>query len=159
MFNNRNVPDWGNYFLGIAESVAKRASCYRAHVGCVIVKNKRILSTGYNGSPSGREDCYTKGYCLREQQSIPSGTRNDECYAAGAHAEINAIVNAAKHGVSIEGATIYLCGHDMVCSLCQAAILNAGIYKVVIRQRSGRKLFLYPAEDFSTHPILDSGGK
>ena len=156
MFDNgKVVPIWGDYFLDIAEMVAKRASCYRAHVGCVIVKGNRILSTGYNGAPAGRETCYEKGYCYRDQQKIPSGTRLDECYAAGAHAESNTIINAARYGVIVKNSTMYLVGHDFCCARCQAAILNAGIDKVVLRNRAGKKEYMYPKQDFILHPILD----
>ena len=156
MFNiGPSVPTWGDYFLGIAEKVAERASCYRAHVGSVIVIGNRILSTGYNGAPIGRTTCYEKGVCYREQNEIPSGTRLDECYAAGAHAESNAIINAARYGIPIKGATIYVVGHDFCCVNCQAAILNAGIDKVVLKKRDGTKAFFSPTKDFATHLILD----
>lgn len=152
---NKTVPHWGEYFLDIAEQVAKRASCYRASVGCVIVKDKRILSTGYNGAPAGRKNCLEKGYCYREKHQIPSGTELDKCYASGAHAETNAIVNAARHGAEIEGSVMYLIGHDFCCSGCQSAILNAGISKVVLRKRDGTKSIFIPEQDFYHHPILD----
>ncbi|MCK5018911.1 MAG: hypothetical protein KAS32_17750 [Candidatus Peribacteraceae bacterium] len=156
MFNKEpHVPTWGDYFLDIAEKVAERSSCYRAHVGCVIVKDNRILSTGYNGAPTTRKTCYERGFCYRELHKIPSGTRLDECYASGAHAEGNALINSARYGVSIEGAVLFLVGHNFCCSSCQAAILNAGIEKVVIRKKNGKKIFFYPEKDFVKHPILD----
>jgi len=156
MFSNTEIPIWGDYFLDIAEAVAKRASCFRAHVGCVIVKDRRILSTGYNGAPAGRMNCYERGTCYREDNNIPSGTRLEECYAAGAHAETNAIINAARFGVAIDGSVLYLVGHDSCCATCQVAILNAGIEKVVIRKRDGKKEFIIPKQDFITHAILDA---
>lgn len=123
------------YFLNIASIVATRSTCLRNHVGSVIVKNKRILSTGYNGAPSGMEHCLDIG-CVRDLENIPSGTRHEKCRAV--HSEQNAIIQAAIHGVSIEGATIY-CTHQP-CILCAKMIINANIKRVVYRNG-------YPDED------------
>lgn len=123
------------YFLNIASVVATRSTCLRNHVGSVIVKNKRILSTGYNGAPSGMEHCLDIG-CVRDLENIPSGTRHEKCRAV--HSEQNAIIQAAIHGVSIEGATIY-CTHQP-CILCAKMIINANIKRVVYRNG-------YPDED------------
>jgi len=150
-----DIPDWGEYFLNLAETVSTRSACYRTHVGCVIVKDKRVLSAGYNSAPSGRTTCYELGYCHRDRNDITPGTKLEECISAGSHAESNAIYNAARHGISVEGSTLYLVGYDSCCTTCQAAILNAGIYKVIIRKKDGKKLYLYPKTDFSIHPILN----
>ena len=123
------------YFLNTASVVATRSTCLRNHVGSVIVKNKRILSTGYNGAPSGMEHCLDIG-CVRDLENIPSGTRHEKCRAV--HSEQNAIIQAAIHGVSIEGATIY-CTHQP-CILCAKMIINANIKRVVYRNG-------YPDED------------
>ena len=123
------------YFLNIASVVATRSTCLRNHVGSVIVKNKRILSTGYNGAPSGMEHCLDIG-CVRDLENIPSGTRHEKCRAV--HSEQNAIIQAAIHGVSIEGATIY-CTHQP-CILCAKMIINANIKRVIYRNG-------YPDED------------
>lgn len=123
------------YFLNIASIVATRSTCLRNHVGSVIVKNKRILSTGYNGAPSGMEHCLDIG-CVRDLENIPSGTRHEKCRAV--HSEQNAIIQAAIHGVSIEGATIY-CTHQP-CILCAKMIINANIKRVIYRNG-------YPDED------------
>lgn len=123
------------YFLNIASIVATRSTCLRNHVGSVIVKNKRILSTGYNGAPSGMEHCLDIG-CVRDLENIPSGTRHEKCRAV--HSEQNAIIQAAIHGVSISGATIY-CTHQP-CVLCAKMIINANIKRVVYRN-------VYPDED------------
>jgi dCMP deaminase len=154
-FKTTGVPLWGNYFLDIAEQVAKRATCYRASVGCVVVRDNRIVCTGYNGAPVSREDCLHKGYCYRDENNILSGTELDFCYSGGAHAEINAIVNGAKHGNKVDGCVIYITGHDFICSMCQSVILNAGIIKVVLRNREGEKKVFIPKHDFSLHPVLD----
>lgn len=118
-------PSWDEYFFQIARQVATRSTCLRRQVGAVIVKDKRILASGYNGAPSGVVHCLEVG-CLREELGIPSGERHELCRAL--HAEQNAIVQAALHGVKIEGASVY-CTHQP-CSLCAKMIINAGIVEV-----------------------------
>ncbi|MBU4504627.1 MAG: cytidine/deoxycytidylate deaminase family protein, partial [Proteobacteria bacterium] len=102
MSNNDTRPSWETYFMDIARLVAKRSTCRRRAVGAVLIKDKRILSTGYNGAPSGLKHCLEIG-CLREELNIPSGERHELC--RGIHAEQNSIIQAALHGVSISGAT------------------------------------------------------
>ncbi len=119
-------PDIDEYFLKIAAVVAERSTCLRHHVGAVAVKNKHILSTGYNGAAAGCKDCLELG-CLRNQLNIPSGERHEICRAI--HAEQNAIIQAALHGVSIEGCTIY-CTHTP-CILCAKMLANAKIKRFV----------------------------
>ncbi len=122
-----NRPSWDEYFMRIAQLAATRSTCLRRQVGAVIVKDKRVLSTGYNGSPSGLEHCLNVG-CLREQMNIPSGERHELCRAI--HAEQNAIIQAATSGVSIEGATLYSTTYP--CVLCAKMIINAGIRTIYI---------------------------
>lgn len=119
-------PSWDEYFMEIARQVATRSTCLRRHVGAVVVREKRILCTGYNGAPRGLEHCDVVG-CLREQMQIPSGQRQEIC--RGLHAEQNAIIQAALHGVSIEGANIYVTHQP--CITCAKMIINAGIVRVV----------------------------
>ena len=119
-------PDSDEYFLKIASVVAERATCRRHHVGAVAVKDKHILATGYNGAPSGAKDCLELG-CLRDEMNIPSGTRHEIC--RGIHAEQNVIIQAALHGVSLEGSTIY-CTHTP-CILCAKILVNAKIARFV----------------------------
>ncbi len=119
-------PSWDEYFIEITRLVASRSTCLRRHVGAVIIKNKQILTTGYNGAPSGLAHCLDVG-CLREQLGIPSGQRHELC--RGLHAEQNAIIQAAYHGVSIRGATLYCT--DLPCIICTKMIINAGIERVV----------------------------
>jgi len=119
-------PSWDNYFLKIAMLVAERSTCRRHKVGAVIVKNKQILTTGYNGAAAGVKDCLELG-CLRDQNNIPSGTRHEVCRAI--HAEQNAIIQGANHGINIEGATIY-CTHPP-CILCAKMLANAKIKRYV----------------------------
>jgi dCMP deaminase len=119
-------PDVDEYFLKIASVVAERSTCRRHHVGAVAVRNKHILSTGYNGAAAGLKDCLELG-CLRDEQSIPSGQRHEVC--RGIHAEQNVIVQASLHGVSLEGSTIY-CTHTP-CVLCAKMLVNAKIARFV----------------------------
>ncbi|AFC99361.1 Deoxycytidylate deaminase [Methanocella conradii HZ254] len=121
-------PGQDEYFMEIANVVAKRSTCLRIHVGAVIVKNGRILSTGYNGAPYGFEHCLDIG-CIREKENVAHGTRHELCRAV--HAEQNAIIQAALHGVSIEGATIY-CTHQP-CILCAKMLINGKIKRVVFQ--------------------------
>ena len=117
------------YFLKIASVVAERSTCLRHHMGAVAVKDKHILTTGYNGAPAGVKDCLELG-CLRDAQNIPSGTRTEICRAI--HAEQNVIIQAALHGISLEGCTIY-CTHTP-CVLCAKMMINARVKKVVYLQ-------------------------
>ena len=122
---NMSRPSWDEYFMKIAFMVAQRSTCLRRKVGAVIVKDKRILSTGYNGAPSGLAHCLDIG-CLREKMHIPSGEKHELC--RGLHAEQNAIIQAAYHGVSIKDATIYCTHHP--CVICTKMLINAGIKKI-----------------------------
>jgi len=124
--NLQNRPGWDQYFLEIAQVVAKRSTCLRRQIGAVIVKDRRILTTGYNGAPSGLAHCLEVG-CLRDQLGIPSGTRHEMCRAL--HSEMNAIIQAAQHGVSTKGATVY--STQQPCSVCARMLINAGIVRIV----------------------------
>ena len=119
-------PSWDEYFMRIAHEVAKRATCTRRHVGAVVVLNKRILATGYNGAPSGLPHCAEVG-CLRDEMNVPSGERHELC--RGLHAEMNALLQGARHGVTMEGGTVYTT--HTPCSLCAKMIINTGIRRVV----------------------------
>jgi dCMP deaminase len=122
-------PSWEEYFMDITHLVAKRSTCLRRHVGAVLVKDKKILATGYNGAPSGLEHCLDVG-CLRDQLGIPSGERHELC--RGLHAEQNAIIQAAYHGVQIRGATLYCTNHP--CIICSKMIINAGIQRIIYEE-------------------------
>jgi len=122
-------PNWDEYFMDIAALVSKRSTCLRRSVGAVLVRDRRILSTGYNGAPSGMRHCLDIG-CLREQLNIPSGERHELC--RGLHAEQNAIIQAAFHGVSVNGSTLYCTNHP--CVICSKMIINAGIVHVIVRE-------------------------
>jgi len=122
-------PGWDEYFLQIAHLVSSRSTCMRRQVGAVLVHQKHVLATGYNGVPSGITHCDQTG-CLREQLQVPSGERHELC--RGLHAEQNAIIQAAKHGVNIAGATLYCT--DSPCIVSTKMLINAGISQIVCRR-------------------------
>ena len=119
-------PDIDEYFLKIASVVAERSTCRRHHIGAVAVRDKHTLATGYNGAAAGLKDCLELG-CLRDEMNIPSGTRHEIC--RGIHAEQNAIIQASLHGVSLEGATLYVT--HTPCILCAKMLVNARIKRFV----------------------------
>ena len=121
-------PTWDEYFLDIANLVSKRSTCLRRRVGAVLVKDKRILATGYNGAPSRITHCSVTG-CLREKLKIPSGERHELC--RGLHGEQNAFLQAALHGTSLKGASLYCTTQP--CIICAKMIINAGIKEIVIK--------------------------
>ena len=143
-------PDSDEYFLKIASVVAERATCRRHHVGAVAVRGKHILATGYNGAASGLKDCLELG-CLRDEMNVPSGTRHELC--RGIHAEQNVIIQAALHGVSFEGATIYVT--HTPCVLCAKMLVNAKIKRFVTfgtyADDSFRDLFKEANIEFESH--------
>ncbi len=118
-------PSWNEYFIKITEEVAKRSTCLRRKTGALIVKAKRILTTGYNGAPMGLKHCAQVG-CLRESQNVASGERHELC--RGLHAEQNAIIQAALYGVEISGSTVYTTHQP--CVFCAKMIINAGIKEI-----------------------------
>lgn len=123
-------PDWDEYFMEMAVLTAKRSTCLRRQVGAVIVKDKHIVATGYNGAPRGLAHCEDRGGCLRQQLGVPSGERHELCRAL--HAEQNAIIQAAALGNSIEGASIYVTNQP--CAICAKMIINAGIKKIFVKE-------------------------
>jgi len=120
-------PEWDEYFMSIAELISERSTCLRRSVGALIVKNRRILTTGYNGTPSGIAHCEETG-CLRDKLKVPSGERHELC--RGLHAEQNAIIQAALYGVDIHAGTLYCTNQP--CSICAKMLINAGIKEIVI---------------------------
>ncbi len=146
-------PTWDEYFFEIAKAVSSRSTCFRNKVGAVIVKDKEIISTGYNGAPSYQKNCQELGYCYRDKNKIPSGNSLELCRAVGSHAESNAIVLAAKHGHSTNDATIYVVGHRYICNQCKAIIANAGIKRVLLKKPDGEIIEYFPERDWIVHPI------
>jgi dCMP deaminase len=122
-------PTWDEYFISIANLVRQRSTCLRRKVGAVLVKDRRILATGYNGAPKGMKHCSEVG-CLRSVKHVPPGERHELC--RGVHAEQNAIIQAAAFGVSTSGATLY-CTH-FPCVLCTKMLINAGITRLVLER-------------------------
>lgn len=135
-------PTWDEYFMSIADMVKTRATCMRRQVGAVIVRDKRILTTGYNGTPTGLKHCGEVG-CLRDELKIPSGERHELC--RGIHAEQNAIIQAAVSGVSIQDSTIYV--NLSPCILCTKMIINAGITRIVTKEPYNDSLALKMLEE------------
>lgn len=135
-------PGWDEYFMNIAKAVSTRATCLRRKYGAVITKNNIIVSTGYNGAPSGMKDCIEVGKCTRKELQIPHGERYELCHSV--HAEANAIIRAAVH--ELEGSTIYVSGveitddecHSEPCMMCKRMILNSKIDKVVFSNGNGK---------------------
>ncbi len=122
-------PSWDEYFMEMTKLTAKRSTCLRRQVGAVLVKDTRVIATGYNGAPSGVTHCEVTG-CLRQKLNVPSGERHELC--RGLHGEQNAIIQAALHGVSTEGATIYCTTKP--CSICTKMIINAKISRIVYEE-------------------------
>jgi dCMP deaminase len=137
-------PEWDDYFLEIAEVVKQRATCIRRKVGCLIVQDKRILATGYNGAPQNISHC-DEGTCIRIKMNVPSGERHELC--RGLHAEQNAIIQAAKHGINIGGSTLYCTTQP--CAICAKMIINANIKRIVYKGD-------YP-DDLSKEILEESG--
>lgn len=123
---SRVRPDWDTYFMDMAKLAARRSSCLRRAVGAVLVKDRRLLATGYNGVPSGVTHCEVAG-CLRERLGVPSGERHELC--RGLHAEQNAIIQAAFHGVSIRDSVLYCT--NLPCVICAKMLINAGVRRIV----------------------------
>lgn len=149
-----------DYYLNIAREVAQRGTCLRRRFGAVIVKDDQIISTGYVGAPRGTKNCSDIGRCPREEANIPSGERYELCRSV--HAEQNAIINAARAGVSVLGGTLYIYGENIKdgqiaegrpCKLCRRYIINAGLEKVVIKMKDGYNEF--PVKDFISDDLFD----
>lgn len=138
-------PTWNEYFMELAVLTAQRSTCLRRQVGAVIVKDRHIIATGYNGAPRGIKHCEDRGGCLRQKMNIPSGERHELCMAL--HAEQNAIIQAASLGQSVEGATIYVTHQP--CVICAKMIINAGIQEIIVQEG-------YP--DQLSRDILDEAG-
>jgi dCMP deaminase len=168
---NRNKPSWDEYFIKITDTISKRESCLCVNFGAIIVKNNVILSTGYVGAPRGTKDCFEKGYCLRRKLEIPSGHRFELCTSV--HAEQNAIINAARDGVSIVGGTLYIVGkrtyqgivtptNSLPCFICKKMIINAGISRVVCTMPDGSYKSYNVSdwvEDWKNNDIIDDKEK
>ena len=140
---------WDKRFMDMAVQIGSWSSCFQEnrHVGAIIVKNKRVIATGYNGAPQGIKSCADKCECLRKKTGIESGTRQEICYAV--HAEQNAIIQAARVGCSVEGCTLY-CTHQP-CVICAKIIINSGISRVVYKEG-------YP-DDFSMKLFKEANTK
>ncbi len=141
---DKTRPSWDEYFMQIVELIKTRSTCLRRQVGALIVKDRRILATGYNGAPTGCKHCTGLG-CLREELDVPSGQRHELC--RGIHAEQNAIVQAAFSGTSVKEGTMYVTCQP--CVLCAKMAINAGIKKIVFKGS-------YP-DDLSMNLLKEAG--
>lgn len=153
-------PSKAEYYLNIAREVSRRGTCLRRRFGAVIVRDDQIVSTGYVGAPRGAKNCSDIGRCPREEANIPSGERYELCRSV--HAEQNAIINAARAGVSVLGGTMYIYGENIKdgtiaegkpCKLCRRYIINAGLKKVVIKGKDGYKE--HEVEDFVKDDLVN----
>jgi dCMP deaminase len=143
-------PGWDEYFINIAKAVSARATCLRRKYGAVITKDNIIVSTGYNGAPSGMKDCLEVGKCTRKELQIPHGERYELCHSV--HAEANAIIRASVD--ELKGATIYVSGqdggadecHSEPCMMCKRMILNAKILRVIYSDGNGKYHVITPKD-------------
>jgi len=154
-----NRPSWDEYFLEIAKVVSTRSTCFRTKCGAVIVKDKKILSTGYNGSPRYQKNCAEIGFCYRNKNNIKSGTELEKCRACGCHAESNAIALASRDGSATNDSIMYMYGNKDICTMCKGIIANAGIIKVIMKTTDGYcglqseiKTYI-PEKDWTIHQI------
>ncbi len=127
LISTRKSQKWDDFFMMIADLVSTRSTCLSRHAGAVVVRDKQIISTGYNGASRGVENCIERGVCMRREKGFKSGEGLEFCYAA--HAEVNALLQAAKHGISTNDSTLY--STTAPCSFCAREVINAGIVKVV----------------------------
>ena len=147
-------PSRDQYYLNIAKEVAQRGTCFRSRFGAIILKDDQIISTGYIGAPRGTKDCFERGYCLRDHLKIPHGTQFEVCRSV--HAEQNAIINAARAGVNLLGATLYLYTENpksgelvdsVPCYICKKMIINSGISKFIGNTKDGA-IKIFHVEDW-----------
>jgi dCMP deaminase len=158
-------PSKDQYYLDIAKGVAKRCTCLKAQLGAVIIRDDQIVSTGYNGAPRGTKSSIERGFCLRKQLGIPSGQRYEICRSV--HAEQNAIINAARSGVSLLGGDIYIYGYSidqdkpldaLPCFICKKMLINCGLKRCVCSTKDGGMMVFEIekwAKDWSENDILD----
>jgi dCMP deaminase len=158
-------PQKDQYYLNIAKEVSQRGTCFRAKYGAVILKGDQIVATGYVGAPRGTKDCFERGYCLRDKLKIPHGTQYEICRSA--HAEMNAIINAARAGVSLLGGTLYFYAENgktgekvdaFPCYICKKMIINAGLDRIVCSKKDGGFQIFYVkdwVEEWKQGDILD----
>jgi dCMP deaminase len=144
----RQRPEKTDYYLNIAREVSKRSTCLRRRFGAVILRDDQIISTGYVGAPRGTPNCVDIGRCAREELKVPPGERYELCRSV--HAEANALINAARAGVSLLGGTLYLYGENVKdgsiaeakpCKMCKRMIINAGLEKVIVKTPKGKKMY------------------
>lgn len=149
----RSQDEWDMRMLDMAMLVASWSSCYRAKCGAVIVQDKRVIATGYNGAPPYQKNCKEIGWCYRNKNNIKSGTQLENCRATGCHGEQNAIANAARAGHATLGATMYVYGNTDICRMCRGQVASAGIARVVYEDKLGGMHEAFPEKDWTVHPV------
>lgn len=152
------ITEYDYFWLTLATKVAQRSTCIRNQVGCIIIRDNIVLGAGFNSSPVNQKKCIDVGWCYRNKNDIESGTELEKCRASGSHAESNAICYAAKIGFSIDKATLYLVGHNNICTMCRAMIINSGIKRVVIRNLIKDIIEVTPIIDWKKH-LIDKESK
>lgn len=148
-----NRPGWDDYFLEMAKLASTRSVCERSKCGAIIVKDRHVISTGYNGAPRYQKNCEEMGFCYRNKNNIKSGTSPELCRAAGCHSENNAIAQAAMSFGGCLHATMYIYGNSDICVQCKGAIANAGITRVVYMTKDGVKRQYDISSDWNVHPV------
>jgi dCMP deaminase len=152
-------PSKDDYYLNIAKQVADRCTCFRNKGGAIIVRDDQIVSTGYIGAPRKTKDCFERGFCLRDKMNVPHGQRYELCRSV--HAEMNAIINAARAGVSLLGGDVYIFCYDrdgFPCFMCKKMMVNAGLSRVICSTKDGNyKIFQVEdwIKDWQKKDILD----
>lgn len=141
------------YYISKALEVAEYSTCFKNHVGAIIVKYNKIISTGFNGTPDYQKNCIEIGFCYRNRHNIESATELERCRAVGSHAESNAISFAAKKGISINNAIIYVVGHNTICNQCKAMIANSGIKQAILMKQDNEIIKYSPKNDWNIHPV------
>jgi dCMP deaminase len=141
-----------NYWIKIAKDYSKNSDCFRSTVGAVIVAGCDIIGTGYNHTPKNQKSCQNLKFCFRDKHKIKSGTRLELCRCAGSHAESNAIIDSKFKNKTIKGSTMYVFGHNEICSMCKGMILNSEIERIVLSNIHGVFEF-FPKEDWKNHKI------
>jgi len=163
--NNKKRPGKTEYYLNIAKEVARRSTCFRYQAGTIIVRDDQIIATGYIGAPRKTKDCFERAFCIRDQQKIPHGQRYELCRSC--HSEMNAIINAARAGVTLLNGDMYCYGlnpkdgkeiNSFPCFLCKKMIINAGLKRVICSTKDKEiKIFLVEdwVKDWQERDILD----
>jgi dCMP deaminase len=150
--NKLKKKEWDQSMLALAKEVAKKSTCIRNQVGAVIADYDVYIGAGFNGPPKHQKNCKDFGFCYRNQNNIKSGTSLEKCHAVGSHAETNAIIDSLPKK-SVVNSTLYLVGHNFICSMCKAIILNVGISRVIVLNLNNEIIEYNPKIDWNIHDL------